>query len=291
MPSLTASSTSQFQWQWQQRKISVTYETQGQGEPVLVLPAFSTVSSRHELQALITPLLNDFSITTLDWPGFGDSDRRNFNYGPSLYTQFIADFVSQTFTKPITVIAPGHSAGYALSLGNQCKKLVLIAPTWKGPLVAMGMPTGVRKGLQALVRSPIVGQTLYGINTHPKFLAWMYRRHVFTDAGKLTDEFITSHHAVTQKTGARYAPAAFVTGHLDPSQNRDAFLDLLKSFTAPIQIILANNAPPKSKAEMEAIATLNLPNVQILRHAGTLGMAEEFGHDLASLIHPFLTTG
>ncbi|NJN23291.1 MAG: alpha/beta hydrolase [Acaryochloridaceae cyanobacterium RL_2_7] len=288
MQTVAQAPLSSFQWQWQDQKVSVTYTTQGQGEPLLVLPAFSTVSSQLELQALTRPFLSNFQITTLDWPGFGDSDRLKLDYGPELYQRFIHDFVAATFSKPITVIAPGHSAGYALSLQDSCGKLVLIAPTWKGPLVAMGIPPTVRKSIHALVRSPLIGQSLYGINTHPKFLAWMYRRHVFKDPAKLTDEFITSHHAVTQKTGARYAPAAFVTGHLDPSLNREDFLALMKNFKAPIQVILAEDAPPKSKAEMKAIAALKLPNLSVLSHPGTLGMTEEFGAELAELIRPFL---
>lgn len=46
----------QYVWKWSQQTFSVVYETVGQGSPVLMLPAFSTVSSRSEVGVLcITP--------------------------------------------------------------------------------------------------------------------------------------------------------------------------------------------------------------------------------------------
>ncbi|VEP12844.1 conserved hypothetical protein [Hyella patelloides LEGE 07179] len=80
----------------------------------------------------------------------------------------------------------------------------------------------------------------------------MYKRHVYVDETKLTPKFIAQKHQITSKPGARYAPAAFVTGALDPVADREEFLQLLESVSIPVLIILAENAPPKSKAEMEA---------------------------------------
>lgn len=114
----------------------------------------------------------------------------------------------------------------------------------------------------------------------------MYRRHVFVDESKLTDEFIAQRHEGTQKNGARYAPAAFVTGGLDPVQERQDFLAYFAGLSVPLLMLLAEQAPPSSKAEMEAIAAL--PQVQALRLSGTLGMAEEYGAEVAGAISPFL---
>jgi hypothetical protein len=53
-------------------------------------------------------------------------------------------------------------------------------------------------------------------------------------------------------------------------------------------VIVAEQAPPASKAEMEAIAAL--PDVQSTRLPGTLGLAEEYGDALAQEISPFLAS-
>lgn len=281
-----------YNWQWQGEPLTVTYETVGEGDPVLLLPAFSTVSNRAELKALAVGLAPRFQVTALDWPGFGESDRPPLDYGPALYTQFLQDFVAATFETPIAIGAAGHAAGYALTLANQtatCRKLVLVAPTWRGPLAVMGVPPTVRKGVKELIRTPLLGQALYGLNTQPAFLKWMYRRHVFVDEQRLTPDYIQQRHQSTQQPGARYAPAAFVTGGLDPVQSREAFLQLIESLACPVMVVVAEQAPPASKAEMAAIAAL--PEVQSTRLPGTLGQAEEYGAVVAERIQPFIAGG
>ena len=275
-----------YTWQWQGQPITVTYETLGSGQPILLLPAFSTVSSRTELSTLANHLAAHYQVTVLDWPGFGDSDRLRLTYQPDLYQQFLKDFVAAQFSQPVPVIATGHAAGYALAMPQAWSKIALVAPTWKGPLAVMGAPETMRSGVRELVRTPLLGSFLYWLNTRPGFLKWMYRRHVFVDETKLTPDYIAQRHQGTQATGARYAPAAFVTGGLDPVQTRDAFLARFSALTVPVMVIVGEHAPPSSKAEMETMATL--PQVQSVRLPGTLGMAEEYGETVAETVLSFL---
>ena len=90
----------------------------------------------------------------------------------------------------------------------------------------------------------------------------------------------------TQQPGARYAPAAFVTGGLDPVNEREEFLAGLAQQPEPVMVIVGEQAPPRSKAEMEAMA--KLPSIQAAYLPGSLGMAEEFGDAIAPMILPFL---
>ena len=282
----------QFSWIWQQQEFKVVYETLGSGSPILLLPAFSTVSTRTEMVGIGHLLASDYEVTTLDWLGFGESDRFRVDYEYSLYRQLLADFVSFRFHQPVTIIAAGHAAGYALQLAQthpeSVAKLVLIAPTWFGPLRVMGVPTGIRKLVKNLVRSPIIGQFLYYLNTTPSFLRFMYRRHVYVNEQKLTPEFITDKRQITQKTGARFAPVAFVTGEIDPINNRDECRELTKSLSQAILTIIAEQSPPYSKGEMEALGELN--NVTTVRLRGTLGIHEEYPEAVTEAIRPFLSS-
>lgn len=279
-----------YTWHWQGQSVRVVSETLGEGQPILLLPAFSTVSTRAEMAPLALMLSAHFQVTALDWPGFGDSDRLPLDYQPELYHQFLADFVQAKVTPATVVVTAGHAAGYAMQLAAQnpsaWSKIVLVAPTWRGPLAVMGAPPAMRDGVRELVRSPLLGQVLYGLNTRPAFLKWMYRRHVFVDETKLTPDYIQQRYESTQQTGARYAPAAFVTGSLDPVQARDEFLAYFEGLAIPLMVVVADQAPPASKAEMEAIATL--PQMQLARLPGTLGLAEEYGDEVAAAILPFL---
>lgn len=274
-----------YTWQWQNHTLNIATETLGCGPSVLLLPAFSTVSTRAELATLAQALAPHFQVTLLDWPGFGDSDRPALSYQPEFYRQFLKAFVKDTFPQEVAVVAAGHGAGYALDLQSG-SRMVLIAPTWRGPLAVMGAPMAMRRGIRQLVSAPVIGSALYGLNTRPGFLKWMYRRHVFVDETQLTPEFMAQKYQNTQQPGARYAPAAFVTGGLDPVNEREKFLASLARQTGPVMVIVAEQAPPGSKAEMEAMA--KLPNVQAAYSPGSLGMAEEFGDAIASTILPFL---
>ena len=279
-----------YNWDFLDQQYRVVYETVGTGNPLLLLPAFSTVSSRTEMKGLANLLATEYRVTILDWLGFGESECPPVDYNPILFHQLLGNFVKSIFDSPIILIAAGHASGYALKFAQDnpdiISKLILIAPTWQGPLRVMGLPDGVRNGVNNLVRSPFIGQGLYYLNTTPSFLRLMYKRHVYVDQSKLTPEFIDRKHQITSKKGARYGPAAFVTGAIDPVTNREEFLQLLESVSIPVLIILAENAPPKSKAEMEAM--VNLEQVKTVRLKGTLGLYEEYSEAVGKAIQNFL---
>ncbi|MEM9216848.1 MAG: alpha/beta hydrolase [Cyanobacteria bacterium P01_F01_bin.150] len=278
-----------YNWRYQGQAHTITYETLGEGSPVLLLPAFSTVSSRTELAGIAECLAPHFQVITLDWLGFGESDRPKVQYDRSLYQALLQDFVQECCPHPIAIVASGHAAGYAMHLAqnqpSHCSKLLLVAPTWKGPLRAMGAPTPMASGVRNLVRSPLLGQALYAINTHPAFLKWMYQRHVYVDSDKLTPDFMANKYQITQQPGARFAPGAFVTGGLDPMSDREEWLRVGEALTVPVQVIIPEQSPPKSAAEMEAL--VSLPQIQEQRVPGTLGAYEEFAGDVGAIALEF----
>ncbi|MEO0942469.1 MAG: alpha/beta fold hydrolase [Cyanobacteria bacterium J06642_12] len=279
-----------YNWVYQGQSLTIAYDILGQGSPVLLLPAFSTVSSRTELAGIVQILSPHFQVIALDWLGFGESDRPRIQYDRALYQQLLQDFVRDRCPHPLAIVAAGHAAGYAIQLAQRqpslCSKLLLVAPTWKGPFRAMGAPSPVASGVRHLVRSPLLGQALYALNTHPAFLKWMYQRHVYVDGDKLTPDFMTVKHQITQQPGARFAPAAFVTGGLDPMGDREEWLRVGRSLTMPVKAIVPEQAPPKSKAEMEAFTAL--PHIQEQRVSGTLGAYEEYAVDVGHIALEFL---
>ncbi|WP_373539892.1 alpha/beta fold hydrolase [Chamaesiphon sp.] len=284
--------TATYHWNWQGQTLSIAYETMGAGEPILLLPAFSTVSSRTEMSGLAAQLRSQFQVTTVDFPGFGDSARPRLDYAPPLYRQFLADFVRDILAAPVTIVAAGHAAGYALNLAatvpDRVSKLILVAPTWRGPLptMARGQQPWL-KNVRELIRTPLLGQFLYQLTTTSNFLSFMYRRHVYADASTLTPALLAQKRQITQQSGARYGAAAFVTGGLDPYLDRMSAIADLQSLNIPVLVAIGQDSPPKSKAEMSALAAL--PNVTSCTLPGTLGMHEEYPSELHDVILPFLT--
>ena len=286
------STISKYHWNWQRHSLTIAYETIGNGIPILLLPSFSTVSSRTEMSGLAAYLSPQFQVTSVDFPGFGDSSRSKLDYSPSLYRQFLADFVRDIYADlPIAIVAAGHAAGYALNLAasvpNSVSKLVLVAPTWRGPLptMARGQQPWL-KGVRELIRTPLLGQFLYQLTTTPSFLALMYRRHVYADGSTLTPEVLQQKRQITQQPGARFGAAAFVTGGLDPYLDRATAITDLQALTIPVLVAIGESSPPKSKAEMLALA--EVPQVTSCTLPGTLGLHEEYPRELSGQVLPFL---
>ncbi|MBW4555030.1 MAG: alpha/beta hydrolase [Trichormus sp. ATA11-4-KO1] len=280
----------EYIWSWENQPLRIIYETLGTGSPLLLLPAFSSVSMRAEMGELANLLADHFQVTVVDWPGFGQSSRPSLNYRPEIYQHFLADFVKAIFHPPITVVAAGHASSYVLQLAVKqpdiFSRIALLAPTWRGPLPTMGANHQIADMVKGLVRSPIVGQALYKLNTTPSFLSWMYRRHVFTDEAKLTPSFIEKKWQTTQKPGARFASAAFVTGNLDAVRQQSDFLELVESLSVPLMVVIGESSPPKSREEMNALAAL--PGVQSVVIPGSLGLHEEYPDIVFTAIQDFL---
>lgn len=294
-PSTKASSciggvVQEYLWVWEGQQLSIVYEILGEGSPVLLLPAFSTVSTRAEMRGLAELLAPRFQVVAVDWPGFGQSSRPNLDYRPALYNQFLEDFVKTVFKTPIAVVAAGHAAGYVMQLAQQqpvvLSRVVLVAPTWRGPFPSMGEHRQIYHMLKNVVRSPLLGQALYKLNTAPSFLSFMYRSHVYADPANVTPEFVESRWSTTQQTGARFAPAAFVTGALDPVHNRTDFLTWFQPLPLPVMVVIGEQIPPGSRAEMDALA--ELPGIQTRLLAGSLGLHEEYPDALAEVVLSFL---
>jgi pimeloyl-ACP methyl ester carboxylesterase len=282
---IIASQAHSYSWQWQNQTISVTYGVQGQGQSLLLLPAFSTVCSRTEVADIASILADRWQVTSIDWPGFGDSGRPRTAYDPSFYQQFLADFTRDCVPHPTNVVATGHTAGYVLQLaqtqGELFDKIILVAPTWRGPLPTMmsGQKSWF-KLLRDLVGTPLLGQALYGANTTKGFLEMMYRRHVYANPDNITPELIATKQQISQRPGARFAPAAFVTGGLDLVADRASFQALCQDLK--LSVIIGADSPPKSLAEMRSMA--ELPGVTSVTLPGTLGMHEEYATLVAAEI-------
>jgi len=283
-------SVQEYLWHYQGQQFPVVYEILGQGAPVLLLPAFSTVSTRSEMRGLAERLAPQFQVVALEWLGFGQSAHPALDYQPEVYRRLLQDFVRATFDRPIAVVAAGHAAGYvmqlALSQPAVWSQIVLVAPTWRGPLPTMGANPPLAGTVRQVVRSPLLGQALYYLNTRPSFLSLMYRRHVYVDAARVSAEFVEDKYQITQQPGARFAPAAFVTGALDPVNDQAQFLAWFQSLSIPVMVVIGEQSPPKSKAEMEVLAEVS--GVEIRRLPGSLGLHEENAADVAEIIQPFL---
>lgn len=273
-------------------EVSLGMDEVGSGRSVVLLPALSSISTREEMRPLFDNLAAAFRVSTVDWPGFGNLARPRANWTPNLLSSFLDWFLAQIVRPPHTVVAAGHAATYALWQAayhpGVIERLVLIAPTWRGPLpTMMSGPRPWFDQVQKAVDLAGLGSALYRINVSRPVVEKMAREHVYSDSAWLTRDRLAAKLAVTQAPGARHSSVRFVTGALDRVDSRRAFIELAGGANVPILVLYGAQTPRKSRLEMEAIAELS--NVQVKRLAeGKLAVHEEFPDAVASAIVPFL---
>jgi len=282
--------TEVFEWQDGTRRWRVPLDRIGHGPPLLCLPAPSTISTREELRGLADRIAVGRAVIISDWPGLGDADRAPVLYRPALYARFVAAFLAR-FEEPVDVLAAGHAASYVFEVARRApgplRRLVLLAPTWRGPLpTAMGPHRRAWRALEALVCMPVVGPPLYALNASRTVVRWMMRRHVYADPEHITTDVLEHRLRIAHQRNARFAAAAFVTGGLDAFHSRERFVEAARACPVPVLVVIGDRTPPRSLAEMEAL--LELANVRSEVLPGSLAFYDEYPEETAKAVANFL---
>ena len=285
----------QLTWTWRGATIELGLDWSGQGPTVVLLPALSSISTRREMAPLQQRLNLHYRTVAVDWPGFGHRARPPLAWTPDAYRAFLAFFFESIVSSPYAVIAAGHGATYVLAHAAahpaSLQRLVLIAPTWRGPLPTM--MNGHRPFFDRICRmvdQPVLGPLLYKLNVNQFVVRNMGAGHVYLDPQLLSGERLQQKRAVTRARGARHATVRFVTGALDPTATRAEFLELARRAALPELTVYGMQTPPRSRAEIEALIALPGMRSACLPQ-GKLGLHEEFPDAVAQVVEPFLAEG
>ncbi|MCJ2118183.1 alpha/beta hydrolase [Methylobacterium sp. J-001] len=269
------------------RPVPTLCDVIGTGRDALLLPALSTISDRGEMRDLARALGSEYRCLVPDWPGFGARPRTRLPLGPDTLHAFLDALLAAAPGPYALGVAAGHGAGYLVAAARRhpraFERLVLVAPTWRGPLPT-AMPSRAHwfPRIRRAVEAPILGDALYRLNISPPIIGRMMRAHVYADPAHVTPDVIRAKHAVTRQQNGRFGTAAFVTGGLDPVADRTAFLDLFGGVLPPTLVLRPEKAPRRSGAEMDAlIAQGQVTSVAI---PGALSPHEEFPTAVAAAI-------
>jgi pimeloyl-ACP methyl ester carboxylesterase len=275
--------------------VALGLDRNGQGEPILLLPTLSSISTRREMHPLQERLGARFRTIAVDWPGFGDRPRPALDWTPETYSAFLGFLLRSVLPRPHAIIAAGHAASYALKHmaehPGSAGRLVLIAPTWRGPLpTMMGGHRPFFDRLCRLVDLRVLGSLIYRLNVNRPVVRRMAAGHVYSDAKFLNSERLAEKLNVVRAPGARFSSVRFVTGRLDPARSREQFLDYARRAGVPILVVHGAETPSRSRAEIEALT--NIPGVRsIMLPRGKLSIHEEFPDAAFEAIAPFLSEG
>lgn len=249
----------------------------GPCKDILMVPTISDVSTVEEWRVAAEEIVRknggiDLSATIVDWPGLGYSDRPKLDYNADVMERFLVDFISSpdcpiassVAVNDYVVFGGGHAATIALRATRngklKPKAIAAVAPTWAGPLpIVFGKDSSMetRYGLlRGTLRAPAVGWLMYNVLvSNEKAIESQYKSHVYADPENVTPSIIESRYELTKRRGARYVPAAFLTGLLDPVNSREEFIELFAWLEGklPVLVMSTSRAPKRSKAEMEAL--------------------------------------
>jgi pimeloyl-ACP methyl ester carboxylesterase len=278
-------------WSCAQQQITLGFDRLGEGPLLLLLPALSSISTRHEMRGLQERLARRFATIAIDWPGFGDQPRPHIAWGPETYVQYLQHVLREVAPRPFATVAAGHAAGYALRAAADAPdatgRLCLIAPTWRGPLpTMMNGRRDIGERIAHAAEWPVVGPLLYRLNVNRASLRMMARGHVYSDPNWLAGERLAQKMAVVTAAGAWSGSIRFVTGVLDPMPDSATFLNTAQRVQDPILVICGAATPPRSKAEMQGLA--RFAHVKLVElPAGKLAVHEEFPDAVAEQILAF----
>jgi pimeloyl-ACP methyl ester carboxylesterase len=195
----------------------LAYMVAGEGEPLLLVHGVYAGASSYEFRKNFEALSRDFTVYALDLLGCGMSERPSRGYEAEDVALQVEDFVREEIGDSAHLVASSLSAALVVPAfvrsGRLFRKVVLICPTGYGTL---DRPSG-RLGdvIYGLFLAPILGNTLY----HAIVSEWGIRYYLGTmayhDADLVTDELVEDHYSISHQPGARYFPAAFVSGKLN----------------------------------------------------------------------------
>jgi len=219
----------------------------------------NAAASSYELRKQFEALSDTFRVYAVDLLGYGLSDRPDTDYSAKLYVDLLIDFVREEIREAVYVIASSLSAAYIIQAAHrvpdQFQKLALICPTGIEKLVEP--PGSIQQAVYRFVRSPIIGTAFFNLLVSRASLGWYLKRSGYFDSSLVTDAMVTDYYATSHQPGAKWAPAAFISGQLN-LRIRDAFQQL----TQPLFIFWGQQAAFTPVENIQAFRRLQ-PNARI----------------------------
>lgn len=183
--------------------------------PLVFLHGFGGGSSAYEWSKVYPAFALDHCILAPDLVGWGRSEHPERNYLAEDYISTIIEFLEQTCTEPVTVVASSLTAALtiraAIARPDLFKSLILTTPTG---LSDFGKDY-TRSFFIQLVKTPIIDRLLYslGIATSSGIRNFLEQRQ-FARPDRVYPEIVEAYLASAQQPNAEYAALSFVRGDL-----------------------------------------------------------------------------
>jgi len=195
----------------------LAYSVAGEGEPLLLVHGVYAGASSFEFRKNFEELSKSFRVYALDLLGCGMSQRPSRRYEPEDVASQVEDFVREEIGGSAHLVASSLSAALVVPAAVRSprlfEKLVLICPTGYGTLDRRSGRLG--DVIYGLFLAPVLGNTLYHAIVSRWGIRYYLRRMAYHNTDLATEGLIEDYHRTSHQPGARYFPAAFVSGKLN----------------------------------------------------------------------------
>ncbi len=216
------------------RGIETAYTARGDpsNPDVVLLHDVGIVGSGIEFRALADELVSEYHLLVPEFPGYGRSDRPPLRYSSSLYKSFLRAFLRDVPETP-TVVASGLTGSYATEAAAELplRRVVLIGPRDE--------TVGHNSMRHTLFRSRGLGTAAYNaLSSRPAIRYRERTRHIY-DPDAVNPDRVEYLWNSAHQPGGRFAPAARVSGALDPGCTLET---LLEEANAPVTLVWGREA-------------------------------------------------
>lgn len=193
-------------YRWRGMDVSYTEAGDSEEQTIVLLHGVNAAGSSHEFRNVFGDLAAEYHVVAPDLPGFGCSDRPPLRYSAALYEDFVEAFVTE-YDAP-AIVASSVTAAYVAADAENATDLLLICPTTE-PF------PGQRSRLRELLRTPVLGTSLYNLVTSKPAIRHADRDHGYYDPSNVTEDLAERQWQLAHQAGTRFALAAFLAGDLN----------------------------------------------------------------------------
>lgn len=183
--------------------------------PLLFLHNFGGGASAYEWSKVYPAFANKYRILAPDLIGWGESDHPIRDYQIQDYLTTISEFIHQTCSQPVTVIASSLTAGLtirlAISQPDLFKALFLVSPSGFDDF---GQGAGRRLPL-SVINTPFLDNLIYALGAENEVAVSNFlQSFLFSKPERVTQEMVEAYLTSAQQPNAKFSALAFLRGDL-----------------------------------------------------------------------------
>ena len=205
--------TRYYRW----RGWDLAYAVAGEGEPLLLVHGIYAGASSFEFRKNFAELSESFRVYALDLLGCGLSERPRRRYAAEDVAAQVEDFAREEIGGGANLVASSLSGALSVPAlvrsPRLFKKAVLICPTGYESLERRSGYLG--DAVYGLFLAPVVGDSLYHAIVSRRGIRYYLEKMAYYDPQSVTEDLVEEYYRVSHQRGAKYLPAAFVSGKLN----------------------------------------------------------------------------